>query len=152
LLVITIDSTVVGRRERELRDGMNEMPRGDLISKLPFMPQLFARPVWLARFLLGGGLPTMPNIVVPGKGALQVRDAHTALIRGTFFWKDMNWIRDHWKGPIVIKGVLTAEDARRSLDHGPRQLSSQTMALASSTSSRQRCACYPRSRCSERES
>src|ERR1700757_3716522 len=35
-----------------------------------------------------------------------------------FFWKDMNWIRDHWKGPIVIKGVLTAEDARRSLDHG----------------------------------
>jgi L-lactate dehydrogenase (cytochrome) len=60
----------------------------------------------------------MPNIVVPGKDALQVRDAHTALIRGTFFWKDMNWIREHWKGPIVIKGVLTAEDARRSLDHG----------------------------------
>lgn len=60
----------------------------------------------------------MPNIVVPGTGALRVRDAHTALIRETFFWKHMRWIRDLWKGPIVIKGVLTAEDARRSLDHG----------------------------------
>ena len=118
VLVITIDSTVVGLRERELREGMNEMLRGSLLSKLPFVPQLLARPGWLARFLLDGGLPSMPNIVVPGTGALRVRDAHTALIRETFFWKDMRWIRTLWKGPIVIKGVLTAEDARHSLDHG----------------------------------
>ena len=117
-LVITIDSTVVGHRERELRDGMNEMLRGNLFSKLPFLPQLLARPRWLARFLMDGGLPTMPNIVVPGKGALRVRDAHTALIRGTFSWNDMTWIRDRWRGPIVIKGVLTPEDARRCLDYG----------------------------------
>jgi hypothetical protein len=85
----------------------------------------------------------MPNIVVPGKGALQVRDAHTALIRGTFFWKDMNWIRDHWKGPIVIR-----ESSRQRMPDAPwttepRQLSSQTMALASSTSSRQRLRVLP---------
>lgn len=83
-----------------------------------FTPQLFARPQWLARFLLDGGLPAMPNIVVPGKGPLRVGDAHTALTRGAFFWEDMKWIRDLWKGSIVIKGVLTVQDARRSLDHG----------------------------------
>src|SRR3984957_11759972 len=83
-----------------------------------FTPQLFARPQWLARFLLDGGLPAMPNIVVPGKGPLRVGDAHTALTRGAFFWEDMKWIRDLSKGSIVINGVVTVQDARRSLDHG----------------------------------
>lgn len=118
VLVITIDSTVIGQRERELRDGMEQMLRGSLLSKIPFVPQVFARPRWLARFLLDGGLPDMPNIVNPETGVLRVRDAHTAMKREAFAWKDMDWIRAFWKGPIIIKGVLTAEDAKRSLDHG----------------------------------
>jgi len=118
VLVITIDTPVIGLREREVRDGMNQLLRGSVWSQLPFMPQMFARPRWLARFLLHGGLPTMPNIVVPGKGPLQVGDAHTALTRSAFSWEDMTWIRNLWRGPIVIKGVLSAEDAERSLDHG----------------------------------
>jgi isopentenyl diphosphate isomerase/L-lactate dehydrogenase-like FMN-dependent dehydrogenase len=117
-LVVTIDTPVIGLREREVRDGMDQLLRGSIWSRIPFTPQLFARPQWLARFLLDGGLPTMPNIVVPGKGPLRVGDAHTALTRGAFFWEDMKWIRDLWKGSIVIKGVLTVQDARRSLDHG----------------------------------
>ena len=60
----------------------------------------------------------MPNIVTPERGVLRVRDAHTAMKRQAFSWSDMPWIRALWKGPIVIKGVLTAEDARQSLDHG----------------------------------
>ena len=60
----------------------------------------------------------MPNVVLPEKGPLRVGDAHTSMKRGAFFWQDMAWIRDLWKGPIVVKGVLTAEDAQRSLDHG----------------------------------
>ena len=118
VLVVTIDTTVIGLREREERDGMNQMLRGNIWSQLPFATQLFARPRWFARFILHGGLPTMPNIVVPGKGPLRVGDAHTALKRGAFVWKDMGWIRDLWKGPIVIKGVLSLDDVRRSLDHG----------------------------------
>ncbi len=118
ILVITIDSSVIGYRERELRDGMEQMLRGSPWSKIPFLPQVFARPRWLARFLLDGGLPDMPNIVTPETGVLRVRDAHTAMKREAFTWKDMQWIRALWKGPIVIKGVLTAEDAKRSLDHG----------------------------------
>jgi L-lactate dehydrogenase (cytochrome) len=117
-LVVTIDTPVIGLREREVRDGMDQLLRGSIWSRIPFTPQLFVRPKWLARFLLDGGLPTMPNILVPGKGPLRVGDAHTALTRGAFFWEDMKWIRDLWKGSIVIKGVLTVQDARRSLDHG----------------------------------
>lgn len=118
VLVITIDSTVIGYREREARDGMEQLLRGNVWSKIPFAPQVLARPGWLARFLLDGGLPSMPNIVTPERGVLRVRDAHTAMKREAFSWNDMPWIRALWKGPIVIKGVLSAEEAKRSLDHG----------------------------------
>jgi L-lactate dehydrogenase (cytochrome) len=118
VLVITIDTTVIGQREREVRDGMDQLLRGNLLSKVPFAPQLLARPRWLARFLWHGGLPDMPNIVLPGKGPLRVADAHTTMKRSAFFWKDLDWIRGLWKGPIVIKGVISADDARRSVEYG----------------------------------
>jgi isopentenyl diphosphate isomerase/L-lactate dehydrogenase-like FMN-dependent dehydrogenase len=118
VLVITIDSTVIGHRERELRDGMEQLLRGNIWSKIPFAPQVLARPRWLTRFLLDGGLPDLPNIVSAETGVLRVRDAHTAMKREVFSWDDMQWIRALWKGPIVIKGVLSADDAKRSLDHG----------------------------------
>ena len=117
-LVITIDSTVIGYREREARDGMEQLLRGSTRSKIPFLPDILTHPGWLRRFLLDGGLPSMPNIVTPDRGVLRVRDAHTAMKREAFSWKDMHWIRALWRGPIIIKGVLTAEDAKRSLDHG----------------------------------
>ena len=118
ILVITIDSAVIGHSERESRDGMEQLLRGNLWSKIPFIPQILAHPRWLARFLLDGGLPDMPNIVSPERGVLRVRDAHTAMKREVFTWSDMRWIRALWKGSIVIKGVLSAEDAKRSLDNG----------------------------------
>jgi isopentenyl diphosphate isomerase/L-lactate dehydrogenase-like FMN-dependent dehydrogenase len=118
VLVITIDSTVIGHRERELRDGIEQLLRGNIWSKIPFTPQVLTRPRWLIRFLLDGGLPDMPNIVTPETGVLRVRDAHTAMKREAFSWDDIQWIRALWKGPIVIKGVLSADDAKRSLDHG----------------------------------
>jgi L-lactate dehydrogenase (cytochrome) len=132
VLVITIDTTVIGKREREVRSGMEQMLRGSLWSKLPFLPEILARPRWLLRFLADGGLPNMPNIVTPGKGPLRISQAHTAIARSAFSWDEMIWIRQQWQGPIAIKGVLTADDARRSLDcgasavvvsnHGGRQL------------------------------
>src|SRR5215469_12521718 len=118
VLVVTIDTTVIGLRERESRDGMEQLLRGNLRSRIPFIPQVLARPRWLVRFLLDGGLPDMPNIVTPDRGVLRVRDAHTAIKRTAFFWVDIAWIRPFWKGPIAIKGVLTPDDSRRALDSG----------------------------------
>jgi len=138
-LVITIDTTVIGLREREVRGGMDQMLRGSVWSRIPFLPQFLTRPRWLIRFLLDGGLPKMPNIVTPDSGALPISKAHTALRRAAFGWEDLRWIREQWRGPIVIKGVLTAEDARRSVDegaaavvvsnHGGRQLDGAPAAL-----------------------
>jgi len=118
VLVITVDSSVIGLRESEVRNGMEQLLRGSLWSQIPFAPQVLARPRWLVRFALDGGLPDMPNIVSPERGVLKVRDAHSAIKRTAFSWDDMAWIRALWKGPIVIKGVLTGDDARKAVDYG----------------------------------
>ena len=118
VLVITIDSTVIGLRESEVRSGMEQLLRGSLWSQIPFVPQVLSRPRWLTRFVLDGGLPDMPNIVDTERGVLKVRDAHTAIKRTAFSWDDMAWIRALWKGPIVVKGVLTGDEARKSVDYG----------------------------------
>ena len=45
-------------------------------------------------------------------------DVAAALEQSTVSWADLAWIREAWKGPIVVKGVLTADDARRAVDEG----------------------------------
>lgn len=50
-------------------------------------------------------------------------DVASALAESAVTWDDFQWIREHWRGPIVVKGVLTAEDARRAIDHGAAALS-----------------------------
>ncbi|SRR6266536_1150727 len=117
-LVITIDTPVAGLRERDPRNGMKELLAGSLLAKVPFVPQLLAHPGWLAEFLLDGGLPKLENIVVPGEGPMPLVDVTSALSRSAVCWEDLSWIRKSWPGPIVIKGVLTPDDARRAVDEG----------------------------------
>jgi L-lactate dehydrogenase (cytochrome) len=45
-------------------------------------------------------------------------DVGAALAQTAVVWEDLRWIRDAWQGPIVVKGVLTGEDARRAVDEG----------------------------------
>ena len=117
-LVVTIDTAVSGMRERDWRNGMKELMSGNLLSKVPFLPQVLTRPGWLVRFLLDGGVPDLPNVVIPGQGPMPMTDVAAALASSTVTWEDLRWIRELWPGPIVIKGVLTAEDARRAVDEG----------------------------------
>lgn len=117
-LVITIDTYVAGMRERDVHNGTPELLGDNPLAKLSFLPQLLARPGWLAAFLFDGGTHKLPNIIVPGEGPLPLRDVSTALIRNSFTWEDLPWIREIWPGPIVFKGVLTGDDARRCVDHG----------------------------------
>ncbi len=131
-LVVTIDTPVAGMRERDFRNGMKELMGGSLLSKIPFLPQMLARPGWLVSYLLDGGLSKLPNVVIPGKGPMELIDVAAALARAAVTWDDLSWIRKHWPGPIVIKGLLTGDDARRAVDagaaavvvsnHGGRQL------------------------------
>src|SRR3989441_2238520 len=117
-LVVTVDTPIGGMRERDIRNGTLELLNGPLLSKLPFVPQLLVHPGWLTRFLLDGGVPKLPNVVIPGKGAMSLEDARSALSRTAVTWADLSWIRDVWRGPILITGVLTGDDARRAVDEG----------------------------------
>jgi L-lactate dehydrogenase (cytochrome) len=122
-LVVTIDTPVSGIRERDFRNGVKELISGGLLEKIPFFPQVLARPGWLASFLLDGGLPALPNVVVQGQGPMPLVDINAALAESATTWADLRWIRALWRGPIVIKGVLTGDDARRAVDAGAAAIS-----------------------------
>jgi L-lactate dehydrogenase (cytochrome) len=117
-LVVTIDTPVAGLRERDYRNGMKELLSGSLLQRIPFAAQIALRPGWLASFLRDGGVPDLPNIVVPGQGPMPLMDVTAALAQSAFVWEDLKWIRRSWPGLIAIKGVLTGDDARRAVDEG----------------------------------
>jgi L-lactate dehydrogenase (cytochrome) len=122
-LVVTIDTAVSGIRERDYRNGMRELVSGSVFEKLPYLSQILSRPGWLASFLRDGGTPPLPNVVVPGKGPMPLLDVAAALAESTVTWEDLKWIREFWRGPIIVKGVLTADDARRAVDEGAAAIS-----------------------------
>ena len=122
-LVVTIDTPVSGIRERDYRNGVQELISGGLLEKIPFMLQIFSRPGWLIEFLRDGGLPGLPNVVIPGKGPMPLVDINAALASSAVTWGDLRWIRELWQGPVVVKGVLTGDDARRAVDEGAAAIS-----------------------------
>ena len=122
-LVVTIDTPVSGICERDYRNGMKELISGNLLAKIPFLPQVLSRPGWLVNFLLDGGLRPLPNVVIPGQGPMPLLDVNAALASSAVTWADFRWIRDCWRGPIVVKGVLTGDDARRAVDEGAAAVS-----------------------------
>jgi len=131
-LVVTIDTAVSGLRERDFRNGTIELLSRRPLAMLPYLPQFLARPRWLLAFLRDGGLMNFPNVVLPGEGPMRYADVGAMLEQSTVRWEDLRWIREVWKGPIVVKGVHTADDARCAIDagahaivvsnHGGRQL------------------------------
>ena len=122
-LVVTIDTPVSGIRERDFRNGMKELVSGSPFEKLPYLPQILSHPGWLISFLRDGGIPALPNVVVPGKGPMPLIDVAAALAESAVTWRDLAWIREAWRGPIVVKGVLTSDDARRAVDEGAAAIS-----------------------------
>jgi isopentenyl diphosphate isomerase/L-lactate dehydrogenase-like FMN-dependent dehydrogenase len=131
-LFVTIDTGTAGMRERDIRNGTAELMSRNILKMLPFLPSILSRPRWLAAFLMDGGIHKLPNVVVPGQGPMELINVAAALAESVVTWQDFKWLREAWPGPIVVKGVLTSEDARHSIDvgaagivvsnHGGRQL------------------------------
>jgi L-lactate dehydrogenase (cytochrome) len=131
-LVVTIDTAIAGLRERDFRNGSRELVARRVGPMLPFIGQFLARPRWLARFLQDGGTMNFPNVVLPDSGPMAYADVGASLEKSVVTWDDFGWIREAWRGPILIKGVHTGDDARRAADvgadgvvvsnHGGRQL------------------------------
>jgi L-lactate dehydrogenase (cytochrome) len=106
-LVLTLDVPVASRRERQTRSGLTHPP----VLTPRLLAQIALRPSWalgMARF----GRPTMPLIESYAKPKLGMpTTAHIGyLIRTAPDWSYLNWIRDAWDGPLVVKGVLNAKD------------------------------------------
>jgi L-lactate dehydrogenase (cytochrome) len=138
-LVITVDTPVAGLRERDPRNGMKELLGQSWFARIPYLPDILAHPGWLSSFLLDGGIPKLENVVIPGKGPMELLDVGAALASATVTWEDLRWIREVWSGPIIVKGLLTGDDGRRAVDegaaavvvsnHGGRQLDSVSPTL-----------------------
>jgi isopentenyl diphosphate isomerase/L-lactate dehydrogenase-like FMN-dependent dehydrogenase len=122
-LVVTIDTPVAGMRERDFRNGVKELMGSNVAAMIPFLPDVLSRPGWLFGFLRDGGVPRLANVVTPGQGPMEMTDVAAALSASAVTWDDFRWIRELWTGPIIVKGVLTGDDARRAVDEGAAAVS-----------------------------
>jgi len=124
-LLLSIDTTVRSKREREKRAGL-ELPLPHLSASTLLDGALHPR--WSLGFLSSETI-SFPNIGPPdhrSRGKLE------DMFDGTVSIDDHDWIRELWEGPILLKGVLRPEEARRAADagldgvivsnHGGRQL------------------------------
>jgi L-lactate dehydrogenase (cytochrome) len=89
-----------------------------LLAKIPHALDVLAHPRWLAGFIRDGGVPPMANVVDEAGRPLPSSDVEKALSVSNICWTDLGWIRRAWDGPVIVKGILRADDARRALEEG----------------------------------
>jgi L-lactate dehydrogenase (cytochrome) len=129
-LCLTVDVPIVGKRIRDLRNGLTIPPR----IRPGTVFDVALHPRW-ASGLLRGSKITFSNLIglADGDDAVSLASyVNTELINAAASWRDLEWLRAVWECPIVVKGVLTAGDAVRAVDagangvvvsnHGGRQL------------------------------
>jgi L-lactate dehydrogenase (cytochrome) len=111
-LVLTVDVAVAGVRERDLRNRFSVPPRLTLRAAA----QGVLRPRWSRNFIARPRL-TPGNMSVSGGVT-----GHAAWVNRQFdptvTWDDLATLREHWNGPLVIKGIMRADDAARAVEHG----------------------------------
>ena len=118
VLVLTVDLPVPGARYRDLWSGMSATP--GVASALRRAWQGISHPRWLADVYLGGRPHTLGNLAggAQGNGLGDLQPWIARNFDATVSWNDIAWVRRHWAGPVVIKGVLDPEDARLCVEHG----------------------------------
>lgn len=137
-LMLTVDTAVLGKRERDLAHGITMPPDPSLRLAAHLFAQVAARPAWT--------LATVREVVArrraasaPARGgtgsdvdAFEAGRELPAMAASPFSWSDVADIRSRWKGRFVVKGVMTGDEAIRAVDagadavvvsnHGGRQL------------------------------
>jgi len=137
-LYVTVDTAITAIRERDVRNGFRSLTR--------VTPRLFAslcrKPGWL--FDVGrGGIPSVRAVEHRtdfGRGALEQAANLSRRIDKRLAWKDIEALRDRWKGKLIIKGILSPEDAKKAQaigvdgivisNHGGRQLDGAMSTIA----------------------
>jgi pre-mycofactocin synthase len=122
-LIVTLDWSFAHRRDW----GSPEIPeRLDLPTKLRLAPQALARPRWTLNFLRNGGFPevTVPNLAPPGGEAPTFFGAYGEwMMTPPPSWADLEWLRERWAGPFMVKGVMHPDDARQAVEIGADAIS-----------------------------
>jgi L-lactate dehydrogenase (cytochrome) len=130
VLVVTVDVPVLGQRERDLRNGATVPPRITMRNAV----DVLSKPSWLLKMVRNPGIE-FAN-VAHGGGKTARPFALSRYVNEQFdpsvTWTDLGWLREAWSGPIVLKGVMSVDDAQRAADlgldgivvsnHGGRQL------------------------------
>jgi isopentenyl diphosphate isomerase/L-lactate dehydrogenase-like FMN-dependent dehydrogenase len=128
-------------RERDFRNGAPQLMGKSLFAMLPFTSQVIVRPTWAAGFLMDrSNAMHYTNVIIPGKGPLPAADVQNSLRDSVVTWADLKWIRAAWHGHILVKGVITGDDARRAVDAGVSGL------IVSNHGGRQLDTCFPTAR------
>ena len=115
VLVLTVDVPVASRRERQVRSGLTTPPK--LTPRL--LAQVACRPAW-ALGMAQQGMPRM-RMIDSYAGDLKglPSTSHAGyMLRTSPDWDYLRWLRDAWDGPMVVKGVMRAEDAKTLEDEG----------------------------------
>ncbi|MCR9138403.1 MAG: alpha-hydroxy-acid oxidizing protein [Alphaproteobacteria bacterium] len=129
-LMLTLDLQILGQRHKDLRNGLSAPPK--------FTPkhvwQMATSPLWCLG-MAGTKRHTFGNVVGHAKNVsdLSSLSSWTAeQFDPRLSWKDVEWVKERWGGPMILKGILDTEDAKSSLDcgadaiivsnHGGRQL------------------------------
>jgi L-lactate dehydrogenase (cytochrome) len=125
-LVVTLDTPALGNRERDRRNGFSADMHLDPLEIGRLAVQFATRPGWLAR--MGAAQLAARRSEVPSGPTVGLVAAGGSPLS----WDDLVAIRERWSGPLLVKGVLSAEDARRAVasgcdgvivsNHGGRQL------------------------------
>lgn len=138
-LYITVDTAVLGRRERDVRRGMSLPPKLGLDTFI----EGARRPRWVMEFLRNDPIVFSNVAVSTQRLAKGTEDGSSAVSLATYInsqfdpqlsWEDVAWIRSQWDGPVILKGIQSVADAKIAAaegidaialsNHGGRQLDS----------------------------
>lgn len=132
-LILTVDLPVVGARYRDDRNGLSSVVPS--YKKIRKTADLLMHPHWIYHVGLKGKPHTFGNLeeMVPDANTPeQFKQWVDSQFDPSVSWDDLDWVREHWDGPLILKGILDPEDARRAIDagvegivvsnHGGRQL------------------------------
>ena len=134
-IVVTADTAVNGNRERDIRNGFSLALDVNVRTAIRMAPQMITKPGWVFRFLRDGMAYSLANTALlaqDGRALPLSEMARTGISSQSPTWDDIAWVRRNWKGPMLIKGLNTPEDAKRAVEagadgivvsnHGGRQL------------------------------
>jgi isopentenyl diphosphate isomerase/L-lactate dehydrogenase-like FMN-dependent dehydrogenase len=119
-LVLIADTPTTARPRDRLYPERRSLPTAvTLREAVRFAPQALTTPRWLVDFVRAGSQePQVAMGLRPDGSPMRLFEGIEKIYQQTPAWEDVPWIRRRWDGPLVIKGILTVEDARRAVDEG----------------------------------